>query len=182
MYFSKQEYVRALEGYQKVIPYIRESRLSDPSNLLQAICGSMFCYDLLDQELFAKAAFDELVYEVALLNERVEEIGWFRKSPIYSYFEKNPQRYIQKTELPETSPEEHCQTQCNGYALAAAFACSRVPHPAVQFVCYGCIFGLEQLCLRCCKGKGFWENCVKGLRRLHHDPEHPENPAPHPFE
>jgi hypothetical protein len=139
MHFSKKEYTRALEEYQKVIRYIQENRLSDPSNLLQAICGSMFCYDLLDQEPFAKAAFDELVYEVALLNERIDEIDWFRESPIYPHFVKNPNRYIQKTGLPETTPEEDCQIQCNGYALAAAFACGRLALPAVQFICYGCL-------------------------------------------
>jgi hypothetical protein len=184
-YFSKAEYAITLERYEKVIQYIQENHLSDPSCLLQAICGSMFCYDLLNQDSFAKAAFDELVCEVALLNESIEEIDWFKQSLIYPQFQKNSKRYsvsIEKIGLPEASSEENCQLQCNGYAVAAAYACSRVPSPAISFLCYGCIFGLEQVCLRCCKGQGFWENCVKGLRRLFNDPEHPENPASHPYE
>src|SRR5690349_13339506 len=63
MHFSNAEYAMALEKYQKVIRYIQENNLSDPSCLLQAICGSMFCYDLLNQDSFAKAAFNELVHE-----------------------------------------------------------------------------------------------------------------------
>lgn len=184
MHFSRGEYKIALENYQKVVHYLQENGLSDPSNLISAMCGSMFCFDLLNQNQFAKAAFDELVYEVALLNKKVEEIDWFKHSPVYYKFTQNPNRYvrIEKVGLSETTPEEDCQLQCNGYAVAAAFACGRVPHPAIQFACFGCIFGLEQLCLRCCKGQGFWENCVKALRRLFHDPDHPENPAPHPYE
>lgn len=185
MHFYRGEYLTSLENYQKVICYLKSNGLSDPSNLLQALCGSMFCYDLLNQYEFAKAAFDELVYEVALLNEKIEEIDWFRHSLIYPKFIQNSNRYdvrIEKIGLPEMTPEESCQLQCNGYAVAAGFACGKVPNLAVQFICYGCIFGLEQVCVRCCKGKGFWENCVKGLRRLFHDPQHPENPAPHPYE
>ena len=184
-YFSNAEYVIALEKYQEVIRYIQENNLSEPSHLLQAICGSMFCFDLLNQDAFAKNAFDELIHEVSLLNEDIEDIDWFKQSPIYPQFQKNCTLCtvsIEKIGLPEATPEEACQLQCNGYAVAAAYACSRVPNAAVQFLCYGCIFGLEQLCLRCCKGQGFWENCVKGLRRLFHDPEHPDNPAPHPYE
>lgn len=88
----------------------------------------------------------------------------------------------QTLDIPPATPEENCQMQCNGYAIAAGFACSRVPNSIIQALCIGCIFGLEQICVRCCKGEGFWENCVKSLRRLYHDPEHPNNPAPHPFE
>ncbi len=116
-HFSKGEYAIALERYEKVIQYIQENHLSDPSCLLQAICGSMFCYDLLNQDLFAKVAFNELVYEVALLNERIEDIDWFKRSPIYQQFQKNPKRYavsIEKIGFPEATPEETCQLQCNG--------------------------------------------------------------------
>lgn len=84
--------------------------------------------------------------------------------------------------MTDMTPEEYCQLQCRAYAVAAAYACGRVPLPALQFLCIGCIFGLEELCSRCCTGSGFWENCVTGLRRLFHDPEHPENPRPHPYE
>ena len=161
IHFSRSEYVIALEKYQKVVQYIQDNRLSDPSNLLEAMCGSMFCYDLLGQDSFAKAAFDELVYEVALLNEEIEDVGWFKQSRIYPRFKQNPDRYavsIEKIGLPDATPEDNCQFQCNGYAVAAAYACGRVPNAAIQFACFGCIFGLEQLCLRCCKGEGFWEN------------------------
>ncbi len=185
LFFSKREYATALENYQKVISFLRDNQLSDPSILLQAMCGKMFCYDMLNQEPFAKAAFEELVDEVAALNERVEEIDWFKQSRVYPEFQQNPNRYalkIEKVGLLDDTPEENCQLQCNGYAVAAAYACGKVPNPAIQFVCYGCIFGLEQLCVRCCRGAGFWENCVKGLRKLYHDPEHPDNPAPHPYE
>lgn len=52
IHFSKREYAIALENYQKVIHYIQNNGLSDPSNLPQAMCGSMFCYDLLQQDSF----------------------------------------------------------------------------------------------------------------------------------
>lgn len=183
--FHEKDYAMALENYQKVIAYLRENNLSDPSDLLNAICGSMFCYDLLCQEPFAKAAFDELVYEVALLEGKVETVNWFRESPVYPKYKNRLSRHpvrIKTIDLPEMSAEENCEFQCDGYAFAASWACSKVPVLAVQAVCYGCIFGLNQLCSRCCKGDGFWENCVKGLRRLFHDPNHPKNPAPHPYE
>lgn len=183
--FLKKEYASALEKYQKVIQFLQDNELSDPSNLLYALCGSFFCYDILQQDSFAQEAFNELVYEVGLLNEKIEEIRWFNQSQIYPFFKQNPDRYnlrVEKIGLPNMTPEENCQMQCNGYAVAAAYACSKVVHPALQFACYGCIFGLEQLCMQCCKGEGFWTNCVKGLRRLFHDPEHPDNPAPHPYE
>ncbi len=183
--FEKQNYKEALKNYNDVICYLRKNDMSDPSRLLNAICGSMYCYAILNEDRFAKEAFEELVHEVSVLREKVEDIDWFQASSIYPIYIQKSNRYgpeVQSVDLPDMTSEEYCQLQCNGYSLAAAFACGKVPHIAVQAICYGCIFGLEQLCIRCCKGDGFWENCVKGLRRLFYDPTHPKNPAPHPYE
>ncbi len=183
--FSSKRYVESLNNYEKVVRHLEHHNLTDPSLLLNAICGSMFCYEMLDQNEFAKRAFDELVYQVGLLGEEVEEIDWYQKSCLYEElkeFSDRPNLRFQRCSMSDMTPEENCQLQCRAYAVAAAYACGRVPHPAIQFLCLGCIFGLEELCSRCCTGEGFWENCVKGLRRLFHDPEHPQNPSPHPYE
>jgi hypothetical protein len=179
--FAEQNYETALVRYQAVIDHLKEAQISNPSKLLKAICGSMFCYDLLNQETFARRVFDELVDEVALLGNEIEEIVWFRKCPIYDSYMAH-QLSLQLAAIPQDTPEENCQFQCNGYALAAAFACGKIAYPPIQVGCYGCLFALEQLCIRCCKGAGFWENCVKPLRRIFYDPEHYQNPAPHPYE
>jgi hypothetical protein len=182
--FANGDYIAALYDYQAAVRYVETNQIDDPSNLLRGICGSMFCYEFLNNDDASREEFHRLTQYVHFLGDEVDRIDWFRNSPVYNaYREKRHLRNsIITVDLPEMTKEEHCQLQCDGYAVAAGYACSRVPNPAVQFVCVGCIFGLQQLCTRCCMGKGFWENCVKGLRRLFHDPEHPENPAPHPNE
>lgn len=74
LHFARREYAIALENYQRVISFLEDNELSEPAALLEAMCGQMFCYDMLDQEPFAKAAFEELAYEVATLNEKIEEV------------------------------------------------------------------------------------------------------------
>lgn len=185
LHFAKKNYQAALSDYQKAIEFIQKNQLNDASNLLQGMCGSLFCYEFLNEEQSSKNQFDELVYHVALHGDKIDNIDWFRNSTVYPVYKENrklnPPR-IQKIDLPPLTAEESCQLQCDGYAVAAAYACQRVPDVRIQCLCYGCIFGLERLCSRCCLGDGFWKNCVQGLRRLFHDPEHPQKPAQHPFE
>ncbi|MBS0620426.1 MAG: hypothetical protein JSS61_03095 [Verrucomicrobia bacterium] len=183
--FREREYRRALEDYLMVTTLIEDNQIDRPSHLIQGICGSMFCYQCLDDDEAAQLQFSKLLCHISLLGEDLEKIEWIRNSPVYSNFKENQSHSNEQTfltELPAMTKEEACELQNAGYAVAAATACARVPHPAISYLCAGCIFGLEQICVRCCKGQGFWENCVKGLRRLFHDPEHPKNPAPHPFE
>lgn len=140
---------------------------------------------LLNDEESAKEKFDELVYHVALLRNELDTIDWLRDSPVYALFKEeqvsNRERIL-LAGLPEMTPQEYCEFQSAGYAVAASSACLKVPNLALAAACAGCIWGLEQVCSMCCKGEGFWVNCVKPLRRLFHDPEHPDNPKPHPFE
>ena len=183
--FAKKDYLAALGDYQAAISCIEDNQINDPSNLINGICGSLLCYELLDEKEAAAKEFSKLAYHVALMDDEIENIDWFRNSPIYPLYKENrrlQKEKMQTVALPEMSPEEFCEYQCNAYAIAAGYACSRVPHPAIQFLCVSCIFGLQSVCVRCCKGQGFWENCVRGIRRLFHDPDHPENPAPHPYE
>jgi hypothetical protein len=185
LYFANKNYQAALKDYQKVVSYIEDGHLFEPADFLEGICGCLFCYLCLEKDELAKREFDKLIYHVALIGDEVETIGWFKNGPVYPFYKKkynNSQETPQLVDLPELTTEEFCGEQCTGYALAASFACARVPNVAIAALCAGCIWGLQQLCARCCKGVGFWENCVKPLRRLYHDPEHPKNPAPHPFE
>jgi tetratricopeptide (TPR) repeat protein len=195
LYFAQKRFEDALADYQVVI--LQADSEGEVSNKLVGICGSLFCFELLHEDELAKATFDCLVSEVDKLGKEIENVEWLRNNFVYQYYKENIRGKKEKCkcknnekndlrnqtlDIPSMTPEESCQLQCNGYAVAAGYACSRVPNAAVQFVCYGSIFGLEQACLRCCKGAGFWENCVKPLRRLFHDPDHPENPASHPYE
>lgn len=182
--FAKKNYREALKDYQKTISYIEDHNLCEPSDFLEGICGCLFCYQCLEEDESAKQVFDKLVYQVALLQDTIEDIDWFRNSPVYPIYKKNHQSRERKqlVSLPEMTPQEYCEFQCAGYAVAASSACLKVPNLAIAAICGGCIWGLQQLCSRCCKGDGFWENCVRPLRRLFHDPEHPNNPAPHPYE
>lgn len=183
--FAWRDYQAALKDYQKIVFQNENSSFFEPSHLLYGICGSMFSYQCLDENELAEQEFNKLVYHVALMGEEIEKVDWIKESPIYIAYLKNHKRIkspIFLTNLPEMTPEEFCQFQCAGYAIAASSACLKVPNVAIAALCGGCIWGLEQLCSRCCKGEGFWKNCVKPLRRLFHDPSHPENPAPHPYE
>jgi hypothetical protein len=185
LYCSKKNYLAALNDYKTLITVIEQFDITDDSNLLDGICGSMFCYQCLEEEESAKQEFIKLVYHVAMLGDEIESVSWIQNSPVYTTLkEKNRQTGAKKplAKLPDMTPEEFCELQCGGYAVAASFACLKVPIPSIAVLCGGCVWGLEQLCERCCKGEGFWENCVKPLRRLFHDPEHPNNPAPHPYE
>lgn len=206
LFFARKQYLRALKDYQIVLARVQNKTWDDKSNLLRGICGSMFCNNFLNKDMASKVAFQHLVEEVAAIENELHNIEWIRTNPVYLYrtriekekIEGSCKKCGEKSELVvhqainmreprsraelEPTREENCVLQCNGYAVAAYYACSRVPMAAVQFLCVGCIFGLEQVCIRCCKGAGFWENCVKSLRRLYHDPDHPNDPAPHPFE
>lgn len=185
LHFTRKNYHAALRDYQKVIAYIEDAELFEPADSIGGICGSLFCYQCLDDDESAKKEFSRLTRYLALYGEEIETVNWIRNSPIYSSYKNNHKNYKERIislSLPEMTPEEFCSFQCAGYAVAASSACLKVPNLAVAALCGGCIWGLEQLCSKCCKGEGFWENCVKPLRRLFHDPEHPSNPAPHPFE
>ncbi len=196
LFFAQKRYAEALNDYQRVLSYINTSSLKDASNRLRSICGCLFCYEFLNESAMAETTFAYLVNEVAFMGSEINDVEWLRESVVYKYYVANIQGkrkkctcekdakkvHNQTMDAPPMTAEESCILQCNAYAVAVTFACSRVPIPAVQFLCVGCVFGLEQACVRCCKGDGFWENCVKPLRRLFHDPDHPENPAPHPFE
>lgn len=198
-YFAEKEFLSALNDYQFVISEIKDTKPSNKHNLLIALAESMFCYLFLNDDLSSQREFDRLVNELELLRENEEAFEWIEnyiysnsclnyallKKPKHLYPESynNIQAITNQTrDLPDATPEEHCQSQCLGYAFAASIACSKVPNIFIQALCAGAILGLEQICARCCKGKGFWENCVKPLRRLYHDPEHYDNPAPHPYE
>lgn len=182
--FSRGDYNLALQDYHNVTSDLENDILIFPSEFLKGLCGSLFCNLCLGNDAVAESEFERLVYVTAVLRTKIETIDWIRNSPVYPRY-KN-QSYLAdltlKIDLPPLSEQENCEFQCAGYGVAAAYACSKVPVPSIQFLCAGCIFALENFCFRCCKGAGFWENCVKPLRRLFHDPEHPENPAPHPYE
>lgn len=194
LFFAKKQFSEALMDYQTVVSRVKKG---DNSNLLKGICGKLFCYLFLNEDQLAEEEFNYLVDEVALIGNDIENIEWIKNSPVHHYYKENiegkrkkpceckkmNQLFINQTqEIPADSPQEHCTTQYNGFAVACYVACSRVGNPFIQGICIGCIFGLEQVCMRCCKGDGFWKNCITPLRRLYHDPAHPESPAPHPYE
>lgn len=72
--FCSKKYTDSLNNYERTIQHLKINNLTDPSVLLNAICGSMFCYDMLNQNEFAKRTFDELVYQVGLLGQEIENI------------------------------------------------------------------------------------------------------------
>lgn len=188
LYFAIQDYSSALKDFQKIPIKTNHTSWEETSEILRAICGRMFSSEYLNQDKEAEREFDDLVHAVTPIRNDLDNIPWLKGNPILiahkklKSSKKEPCKDCEKYMQLNSGAQENCQMQCSGYAVGASWACSRVPNPAIQFLCVGCIWGLERACNWCCKGDGFWENCVKPLRRLLHDPEHPENPAPHPFE
>ena len=192
LFFAIRDYQNALKDFQKIPVNIENATIDETSEILKAACGRMFSFDSLDNDLAAENEFKSLVQSIVPVKHQLEQIDWIRDCSL-----SNHSLSLKKSEdcvpcasykdsyqaVSKSSAEvESCQTQCTGYAVGASWACSRVPVPAIQFLCVGAIFGLERTCHWCCKDEGFWERCVKPLRRLLHDPEHPQNPAPHPYE
>ena len=83
LYFDDKKYKEALKDYQKVISYIEDNQLSAPSDFLKGICGSLFCYQCLDDDQSAKDTFNKLVSVVYELGDGIERVDWFQNGPVY---------------------------------------------------------------------------------------------------
>ena len=88
LHFARKNFHAALRDYQKMISYIEEANVNEPSDLLGGVCGCLFCYQCLDEEESAKQEFNKLIYYVASLGEEIETVDWFRNSPVYPIYKE----------------------------------------------------------------------------------------------
>lgn len=93
--FIKKDFHEALKDYTKALQYIDNNQLSDPSNQLKGICGSLFCYQNLDNDDAAHAEFIKLAYCTAMFNDELENIAWIKNSPFFRLIKK-ANRFILK--------------------------------------------------------------------------------------
>jgi tetratricopeptide (TPR) repeat protein len=191
LHLAIENYQEALSDFKK-IPYSFDTDdWEQKSEILSGLCGRILALYVMNIENELNEEIAKLAYTIISMQNELHNITWLKENPMCQkninhlhakIFKQKSDARLQLIDFSNVTPEESCVLQCQAYGVAAAWACNRIPNPAIQLACIGSIFGLEKVCCKCCEGEGFWKNCVNPLRRLFHDPEHPKNPAPHPYE